>query len=323
MRSIGVIGAGKWGKNLIATLYSMGELAAVVEVEQGLRQGLSITYPETPVYATVDALLQMNIIAVVIATPADTHYSIAVEALLAGKDVFIEKPFTLSSIDGEELVKLANMLDRILMVGHLLLYQPAIVKMKQMIQEGVLGDVQSIHQERLKLGRVRTVENVLWSFGVHDIAVMLYLLGDVPEKISCSGQSILQPGIEDDVHLRLMFAHNVHAHLHVSWLWPDTRRRLTVIGSRAMAVYDEIEQQVTLHKKMIDLALHTVDSGSEMLWMGTADPLRIELKHFLDAIEQRTRPQSDGESSLEVVRILESANMQLVDSHGSAMGVKE
>jgi len=312
---VAVIGAGNWGKNLVRTFHQLEALSVVVEADPAVRAGLVDSYPDIEVYSNFrDALDHPDCNALVIATPAPTHFALAKQALLAGKDVFLEKPMTLSVAEAEEIVRLAGARERVLMVGHLLLYQPAIQWIKQYIDSGALGNVRILTQERLKLGRVRTAEDVLWSFGVHDLAVLLYLVGRRPESIEAFGQYVLQPHIADDVYLHLSFDGGVRAHLHVSWFWPEQHRRLTVAGSEAMLVYDEIEQTVTLHKKGVTSHLVNRDEGSEVVFQGSTEPLLLECRHFLQAIEQRSLPLSNGAGAVEVIRILENASAKLKTS---------
>lgn len=308
---VGVIGAGNWGKNLVRTFYHLGALAGVAEVNPDLRLKIQEQYPETPVYDNLQPLLDTGIPAVAIATPVQTHYQLTREALLAGKDVFVEKPLTLSTKDAADLVALAEKTGKILMVGHLLLYQPAIQWLKASIASGAIGQIASLSQERLKLGRVRRVENVLWSFGVHDVAVLLYLVGQAPNSVDAAGQSFLQPHIEDDVYLHLCFPGEVKAHLHVSWLWPEQRRTLTIVGSEGMLVYNELEQKVTLHKKQVTRNLEQIDQGSEVVFEGDAEPLLQECGHFLECIIERKKPLSHGASAVEVIEVLEKAEQLL------------
>ncbi|MDB5098498.1 MAG: Gfo/Idh/MocA family oxidoreductase [Cyanobacteria bacterium RYN_339] len=311
MSHVAVIGAGNWGKNLVTNFHALGVLASVSEASPALREGLFKQYPDLPVYADYQEVLAGDVPAVAIATPVPTHYPIAKEALLAGKDVFVEKPITLSLAEAEDLAELARKLDRVLMVGHLLLYQPAIQWIKQYLAAGELGTVHSLHQERMNLGRARTVENVLWSFGVHDVAVLLHLVGAAPTHIQATGQRVLQAKVEDDVYLHLGFPQGVQAHLHTSWLWPERRRGLTVVGSLGMLVYDEIAQTVTLHKKGITPDLANRDYGAEVVFSGSGEPLKLELQHFLDRVADRAAPLSDGASGVEVVRVLAEASRQL------------
>lgn len=307
-----VIGAGQWGQNLVRTYYELGALAAVVEADANIRSKLIDYYGNIPFYDDYkEAMTHHPSSAVVVATPAHTHYSLAEYALLAYRDVFIEKPLTLSSVEAERLLDLADRKKCILMVGHLLLYQPAIQKMKSLIDTGAIGTLKSLHQERMKLGRVRSVENVLWSFGVHDIAVLLYLIGQPPIHVQASGQAIVQSNIEDDVYMHLVFDNDVQAHLHTSWLWPEMRRRLTAIGDQGQLVYDEEKQEVILHLKGIHPDLSNRDDGSGLVYSGSEQPLKLECEHFLDCIATRKTPISDGRNGLETVRILEKASSQL------------
>ncbi|ALS24473.1 Gfo/Idh/MocA family protein [Paenibacillus naphthalenovorans] len=308
MTKVIVIGAGQWGKNLVRTFYELHALSAIVETDPRLRAALLDQYPDIPVLSNYEQALETINTAIVIATPASTHFALAKQALEKGKDVFIEKPMTLSVRDAEELVEIANNNNLILMVGHLLLYQPAIQKIKACLKAGMIGNLQAVHQERLKLGRVRSIENVLWSFGVHDLAVFMYLIEESPARISVNGQRMIQPAIEDDVYVHLSFASGVHAHLHTSWAWPEIRRRLVAIGSEGMLVYDEEQQIVTLHKKGIQGDLSNRDEGSEIVYHGEVQPLTLECRHFLACLEERAQPLSDGKNGLEVIKILEQCS---------------
>lgn len=308
---VAVLGAGQWGANLIRTFHDLGVLAAIVEVDEERRRRVQAQFPDVDVFADADAIWDSSLPAVVIATPAATHYELARKALLAGKDVFVEKPLTLSAADAADLVDLARRHARILMVGHLLLHQPAIRWLKEQLGRGLVGRVLSLHQERLNLGRVRSVENVLWSFGVHDVALLLHLVDESPHEVKATGQRALQKGIEDDVYLHMRFPSGVEGHLHASWLWPEKRRRLTIIGSEAMVTYDELTQTVTLHHKRVNHDLKHVDEGSEVVFRGSEETLRLECAHFLECVRTRQTPISDGQSGLEVIRILEAAQHQL------------
>lgn len=312
---VAVIGAGNWGKNLVKNFHALGALGAVVETDDRLRERLAEEYPGVPIYRDYVDIWNSVIPSVVIATPAATHYEIAKAALLAGKDVFVEKPMTLLASEAEDLARLADRERRVLMVGHLLLYQPAIRFIKDYLCCGKLGAVRSLHQERLNLGRARSVENALWSLGVHDVAVVLHLVGESPTALSATGQCVVQQGIEDDVYLHLRFPAGVQAHLHTSWLWPEKRRRLVVVGTDGMLVYDELAQNVTLHRKGIGPDLKNRDDGSEVVFEGADEPLLIECKHFLDCVASRKKPLSDGWSAVEVVRVMEQASRQLQDRH--------
>lgn len=314
---VGVIGAGQWGANVVRTFHRLGALAAVAEANTAMHSALAAAYPGVAVFADFSAMVP-TVDAVVVATPAPTHHAIAREALLAGKDLLVEKPMTLSSADAADLVDLARQQGRMLMVGHLLLFQPAVQFIKAYLESGALGRVCALYQERLNLGKARAVENALWSLGVHDVAVMLYLLGGAPDRVSATGQCILQPAIEDDVHLHLGFAGGAKAHLHTSWLWPEKRRRLGVLGTAGMLVYDELDQTVTLHRKSIapgDLSAN--DQGSEVLFRGSGEPLTLEAAHFLECVATRSSSLlASGAHGLEVVRVLELASQSLAAERG-------
>lgn len=307
-KEIAAIGAGAWGINLVRTLHSLGVLACVVETSASLREKIESEFPDLLILSEIDQLFsQDGIKAVTIATPAVTHHDIARRCLLAGFDVFVEKPMTMNSVEAEDLVALAESGGRILMVGHLLLYKPAVEFIRNYLRDGRLGRVFTLHQERMKLGRARSVENALWSLGVHDVAALLFFVGSEPTKVQFSGHCGLQDSIADDTYLHLTFSNGSVAHLHNSWLWPEDRRGLKVIGDRGMLVYDEKAESVTLVKKTIDGSLYNQDDGSELLFQTpTGDqPLRTELQHFLDSILARTKPLSSGESGVEVIRVLE------------------
>jgi predicted dehydrogenase len=312
MSKVAVIGAGNWGRNLVKTFHELGVLKAVAEMSDSLRDQIAEAYPDVDVIGDYRNLLKDdNLSGVAIATPVATHYTIAKEALLAGKDVFVEKPMTMSVADAIELNDIAKNNQRILMVGHLLLYQDAIQWIKDFVDQGGIGQVFSLYQTRAKLGRVRSFENVLWSFGVHDIAVLLHLVGRNPESIHIHGQRMIQNHIEDDVYLHMSFSDNVQAHLHTSWMWPEQERRLVVVGAKGMLVYNELEQTVTLHRKGINTDLSNRDEGSVVVFQGNTQPLKKECMHFIQCIEKRVQPLSNGENGIAVIRVLEEAMKQL------------
>ncbi len=307
--NVGVIGAGNWGRNLVKNFSDLGVLAGVSDsIEANLSRAAEVA-PGATLFAEGESLLAAGYDAVAIATPAPTHYRFARAALESGHDVFVEKPMTLNSREAGELVRIADEQDRILMVGHLLLYFPAIQFIKSFLDAGRLGRVYHLHQERKKLGRARYIENVTWSLGVHDVAVLLYLVGEQPRFVYASGHCGLQQKVEDDVYLHMEFLDGVRAHLHNSWLWPENRRALTIIGEKGMLVYDEAAGTVTLHHKTIDGDLVDHDAGSEVVFEGTEPPLRLELQHFLECVETRRTPLSDGRSGLAVVSVLERTMM--------------
>jgi predicted dehydrogenase len=297
--------------HLVRNLYELGALAAVADPQLRIREEISANYSGVVTHAAASDLLQSDVDAVVVATPAFTHAELAVQVLQAGKHVFVEKPFTLTVDDAERVVKEAEAVDRVLMVGHLLLYQPAVVWLREFLASGRIGWVASLYQDRLNLGKVRTVENSLWSLGVHDVAAILYLVGNEPVRTATWGQAIIQPGVQDDMHLHMQFPDGAEAHIHASWLWPERRRRLTVVGTEAMVVLDEVDQSVQLHRRRVNANLAVRDDGCEVLFRGESEPLRYEMGHFLQCVRTGARPRSDGASGVGVVRVLASADAQM------------
>jgi predicted dehydrogenase len=307
-----VVGAGKWGQNLIRNFYELGALAGVAEVNSELRAGVCAQYPETNTYANYQDVVRSDAQAVVLATPAPTHYQLALAALEAGKDVFVEKPMTLRTQEALQLAEYADKHSRILMVGHLLLYQPAIGWMREYLASGKAGDVLHVATQRAKLGKVRREENVWWSFAPHDISVVLALLGNPSIKqVQAQGHAMLQTKIEDSIHVDLRFEGGQTAHIHCSWYWPLNQRNTVVIASEQMLVYDEISQTVTVHDKGVDADLNNRDEGSWCVEVAASEPLRIECEHFLDCLNTRQRPRSDGWNGVAVVEILEKVQEAL------------
>ena len=307
--TIGVVGAGRWGINHVRTLKRIGNLGLVVEVDAKTREAVKPELNGTRLVATVEEGLASDVRGLVIATPVPTHFDLAKRALQAGKDVLVEKPLCLKSKEADELVEIARTGDRILMVGHMLLFSPAIRFIKEFLAKGQLGTLHTIHQTRLNLGTARKVENALWSLGVHDVAVALWLVGQEPTRVVSVGQRILQKNVEDDVHLHLSFANGVQTHLHASWLAPTKSRGMTLVGSKGMLVYDEGTQAVTFHKKTIDPTdLKNRDEGHEVVFQKSSEPLEQELRHFEDCIRTRKAPDADGKQGAAVLRILEQAD---------------
>lgn len=308
---IGVIGAGNWGRNIVSNLAEMGILAGVADAVPQNRENAAKMQTDIELYEDHSEMLAQGYDAVAIATPAHTHFAIAKEAMESGCDVFIEKPMTLDPEEAEALVKLGEEHEKVVMVGHLLLYQPAIAYIKEALERGDIGKVYTLHQRRSKHGRARAVENVLWSFGVHDVAVLLYLAGQAPVGVQVSGHCGLQDGVEDDTYLHLTFPDGSKAHLHNSWLWPTVERGLIIVGEKGMLVYDEIAQNVKLVKRTIDADLQNVDEGEEVVFEGSGQPLRIELDHFMSCCKTRNKPNSCGQNGFDVVTVLAKAEALL------------
>jgi UDP-2-acetamido-3-amino-2,3-dideoxy-glucuronate N-acetyltransferase len=253
---------------------------------------------------------------VVIATPAVTHYQIAQEALLANKDVFVEKPLALTYQEGAKLVSLAKERNRVLMVGHILEYHPAIIKLKEIVDNGELGNVKYIYSNRLNLGKFRTEENILWSFAPHDISVVLSLLGEMPVEISAHGANYLEPNIADVTVTTMAFPSGVKAHLFVSWLHPYKEQKLVVIGGRKMVMFDNINTKGKLyiysHKiDWIDRIPVPRPEDAQPLDVEGQEPLRLECEHFIDCIVHRKTPKTDGYNGLRVLQVLEACQESL------------
>ncbi len=300
---IAVVGVGRFGQNHVRTLSEMGLLSGVADLNAEAVAKAAETYG-VPGFTDPQALIETRPDGIVIATPAHVHFPVAKQVLEAGIPCFVEKPLTLDVAEGEALVALANAKNVPLMVGHLLIYQPAIQFIKEKLEEGLIGKLVGLHQERLNLGKARDKENALWSLGVHDVAVAMYLIGSNPVSSQFFGQSVITPGVEDDTYLHLSFEGGVKATIHSSWLWPHLQRKMTLIGENGMIVFNESTKQVVHVKKRIDSALNNVDEGEEVIFEASGQPLTLELQHFCDSIANGTTPISDGQSGVEVIRVL-------------------
>jgi len=317
-RDIAVVGCGYWGKNLVRNFAELGALHTICDSSPEVLSKLAPIYPSVKVETNLDAVLTDKAIrGVVIALPTVLHYPAAKEALLAGKDVFMEKPITSKSSEAQELVEFAEKRKRILMVGHLMLYHPAVHILKRHIQSGDLGEIYYLYSTRVNLGQVRRDENALWRLAPHDISLLLYLLEDFPKIVSAQGISYVQQHLEDVVFITLQFPPEVLAHIHASWLDPHKIRQLTVVGSKKMAVFDDMEpehklkiyeQGVVDNPDKLASTSGTLALRSEGVFLPRVDltePLSLECRHFLDCINNRSTPLSNGKQGLEVVRILE------------------
>ena len=323
---LAVIGAGHWGKNLIRNFHELDALDGIVEYDEQRLREFTEKYPNAEGFTSIESVLKNDDYnAVVVATPAETHYPLAKQALEAGKDVYVEKPIALQVDEAEELHRLALDNDRILMVGHLLLYHPAIIKIKQMIETGDLGRIYQIYSHRLNLGKVRQEENALWSFAPHDISVILYMLGQMPERVSCQGGMFLQPNIHDVTLTTLEFPDNQLAHIHVSWLHPFKEHRLVVVGSKKMLTYEDSapEKELRLYDRGIDWTEgEPIPRKNDWIAVDYPDtePLKNECRHFLQCIETRQQPLSDGQNGIDVLRVLQSAQDGLSSKESQQVG---
>jgi predicted dehydrogenase len=271
--------------------------------------------PQAAVVTSVAAALAAPVAGVVIATPAETHYSLVQQALAAGKDVLVEKPLALTYAQGAHLVQLAKDAERILMVGHVLEYHPAIRRLSALIQQGILGKVHYMYSNRVSLGKVRREENILWSFAPHDVAVMLRLMGSLPFQVAAYGGSYVQPNIADVTVTHLLFDNGVRGHIHVSWLHPFKEQRLIVVGSRQMASFDDVAKRLVLYDQRVELqegAPVPVQGPGEEVPFAPEEPLRLECESFLEALVTRHPPVTDGLSGLRVLQVLQAAQRSLV-----------
>ena len=285
-------------------------------------------YPEAGATESLDDLLAADIDAVAVATPVSTHNVIATRALEAGKDCFVEKPLAQSVPDAQRLASLAENGGRVLMAGHLLEYHPGVVALGELIESGELGEVHYIYSQRLNLGKLRADENALWSLGAHDVSALLALTGELPVEVVANGESFVRSGVEDVVFGLLRFPSGPVAHLHLSWLDPHKERRLTVVGSKRMATFDDMapERKLTVFDKGFDPDGgspddYVVRSGQpQSPAIDREEPLRIELAHFVECVRQRREPRTDGASGVRVVRVLEALQASL-DANGEAVEI--
>ncbi len=325
MKNIAIAGIGAWGKNLLRNFYNLsgGHLVLVCDKNEKRLDYAKANYAGVETTASYDDILRRDDIeAVILATPPAEHFKMAMSAIEGGKDVFVEKPLVLSVADGEKLVEAAENANRILMVGHIMVYHPATLYLKSRIDEGALGRVYYLYASRVNLGKVREIENALWSFAPHDISIILYLLDKDPVRVTATGSAYLQPGIEDVVFTTLHFGDGTMAHIHISWLDPHKDRRLVVVGSKKMAVFDDSHagEKIRLYDKGV-ATRQDYETYGEYLSIRTGDilipqikssePLADECRHFLHCIEKRERPRSDGVEGLRVLRVLDAAQKSL------------
>jgi len=286
-KNIAVVGAGYWGKNIIRNLYQLGSLKIICDKRDQLEENFKSQYPEVTFTSSFSNVLSdSSIKAVAIATPEETHYHLAKEALLADKDVFVEKPLALKLEEGEELAKLSRKKGKILMVGHILRYHPAVNKLKELIDQGELGKIQYIYSNRLNIGRIGNKSNILWNFAPHDISVILFLLEEFPEIVFSTGGSYLQPEIFDVTLTCMDFAGGVKAHIFVSWLHPFKEQKLVVVGSKKMAVFDDVSgEKLLLYPHKINWVERTPvaqKADSEIVPLQMEEPLKLECQHFIE-----------------------------------------
>jgi predicted dehydrogenase len=298
-------GLGQWGKNLARNFDELGELAWLCDVDERKRAEFASRYPSARVTGDFDEVLADDSVeAIVVATPVPTHFELARRALEADKHVFVEKPPAMRGVEMEELCELAEERGRVLMPGHLLLYHPGVAKLKELVDAGELGDVLCIYGNRQNLGTIRTNENALWSLGVHDLSVLLYLVDEEPSELWAHGNAFLNPGVEDVVFCYLRFPSGKIAHMHLSWLDPHKIRRITVVGRDKMAVFDdmELERKVTIYDKAPEQPTRT---------HGEWQTRRLECEHFLRLVAGGGDPLQAARDGVVVVRALEQLQASL------------
>jgi predicted dehydrogenase len=324
--NVAVLGCGYWGKNLVRNFKQLGALAAVVDPSEAGQATARELAPNVAIHATPDAVFaDKSITGIVVATPAETHAQVCEAALNAGKDVLCEKPLALRYEAAKRVAELADAQRRILMVGHILEYHPAILKLRELIAAGDLGRVRYIYSNRLNLGKVRREENILWSFAPHDIAVILRLVGALPFQVMSAGGAYVQPNIADVTVTQMLFDNGVAAHVFVSWLNPFKEQKLVVVGSKLMASFDDVRKELLLHDQRVDLK-----DGEPVVVRGegvkveyaSSEPLRLECEAFLSAMNTREAPITDARSALSVLKVLQASQRSLV-TQGQPVAISE
>jgi predicted dehydrogenase len=308
LTNIGVVGLNYWGPNLVRNFNDVANLTWLCDLDEEHLNPIAVRYPNARATTNFGELLADDALdAVVIATPVPTHYALAKQALEAGKHVFVEKPPAMRAAEMDELVALAVERDRVLMPGHLLLYHPGVLKVKELIDKGELGDVLCVYGNRVNLGIVRSNENALWSLGVHDLSVILYLLDEDPELATAQGSASIHPGVEDVVFCFLRFPSGKIAHMHLSWLDPHKMRKMTVVGDQKMVVFDDMEpeRKVTVYEKHAGAGGELFSGDISIPKISTAEPLRLECTYFLELIDGKHDKSKVARDGARVVRALE------------------
>lgn len=326
MIKIAQAGLGNWGQNHFRVFLGLEDCSVKIACDskkEALDKARSLAGSAVKLTSDFEEITKdPSIDAVVIATPSETHARLAIKALAAGKHVFVEKPLALKIEDAEEMLKLSEKNKRVLMVGHLLLYHPAVTVLKSYVDKGELGELRYIYSTRVNLGQVRAEENALWSLTAHDISVAKYLTGRLPLEVSATGKCYIREFVQDVVFVSLGFDKNVMAHIHASWLDPHKVRKFTVVGSKKMAVFDDMEtsEKIKIYDKGFDwkqsygtyeafLSIRQGDVRAPKFDM--AEPLKMECRHFIDCVKDNKRPLTDGENGLEILKVLTAAQKSL------------
>lgn len=325
---VAVAGCGHWGKNLVRNFANLDALSAVIDASPAQAAILADQHA-VPARDWQAVLGDSDIDAVVLATPAEQHAAMAIEAVENGKHVFVEKPLALTVVDGERVAAAAAANDRIVMVGHLLQYHPAFLKLKAMVQAGDLGRLQYIYSNRLNFGRIRREENVFWSFAPHDISMILALAGEGPSRIDTTGCSYLHPHIADVTTTHLGFDNGINAHIYVSWLHPIKEQKLVVVGDSGMAVFDDSQpwpSKLTLFRHRVAWRNGTPEpdksAAAEPIVLEEQEPLAEECRHFLESVQHGTKPRTDVHEGLAVLRVLSTAEAAMRNTKTEAAASK-
>jgi UDP-2-acetamido-3-amino-2,3-dideoxy-glucuronate N-acetyltransferase len=311
-----MVGCGHWGKNLARNFDKLGNLYAVCDHDAVRLEAFRSQYGVQGFLTLDEALACPQVHAVAIATPAEQHASMAIAALRAGKDVFVEKPLALRWQDGVEMTSEAHRLDKILMVGHLLLYHPAVLRIRELVDSGELGRVEYIYSNRLSMGKIRREENALWSFAPHDISVILMLMRDLPYQVSAVGGAYVQPNIADVTVSNLLFDHGTRAHIFVSWLHPYKEQRFVVIGSKKMIAFEDSRptDKLVLYDKQISMDTGNFEVKQPHAGVVTYpdfEPLQAECAHFIECVVTRCAPRTSGEDGIAVLQVLQACQRSL------------
>ncbi|HUP76691.1 MAG TPA: Gfo/Idh/MocA family oxidoreductase [Acidimicrobiales bacterium] len=323
---VGAIGAGYWGPNLIRNLVELpeAEMVAVGDLNEANLTRITTRYPSIK-HAVKDyrELFDMGLDAVVIATPPETHYPISRDCMEAGLDILIEKPLTTNSLEARAMIRLAEHLGRVLMVGHTFEYNPAVWALKKMIDNGELGELHYIDAVRVGLGLFHPSMNVIWDLGPHDVSILIHLLDARPHTVSARGIGCVQKDVEDIVYMTLMFPGDTLAHVRLSWLDPSKTRRITVVGNKKMAIYDDVEsiEKIRVYDKGVDATRRTDTFGEFQFayrygsivspYIRLEEPVRLECQHFIECVRDRRKPKTDGYSGLRVIEVIEAAQLSL------------
>ena len=324
---IALVGCGYWGKNLCRNFQALGALKSVVDAtENGQITARTLATNAQITDSLDDVLRNDQIQGVALATPAETHADLAIQAMQADKDVFVEKPMALTLEDAKKMKKVAEETGRILMIGHLLEYHPAVLKLREMIASGKLGKINYIYSNRLNFGKVRTEENALWSFAPHDVAVILRLMGQSPVRVSATGGSYLTSGIADTTLSDLSFDNESRAHIFVSWLHPFKEQRLVVVGDKKMAIFNDVApfgDKLQLYPQNVEFdgpipILKKEDA--EFVEHANTEPLREECNHFLDCIQSGNQPLTNAQSGIDVLQVLHTCQ-QSIEQNGAPISL--